>query len=115
VRGVSLAEKKRLIEGYNGLMLGVQRHRGSQASTATRSPSMVRESRARRLHELRPEITLVRHRHRAAADGTIGERSRIHRPAAWLERRRVESASVVASDRQSVTTVRGLAGRSPQL
>jgi len=72
VRGVSLAEKKRLIEGYNGLMLGVS---GGIVDTQAVYRDEITEywyvnSEGVALHELRPEITLsgtatARH------DGTI--------------------------------------------
>jgi len=72
VRGVSLAEKKRLIEGYNGLMLGVP---GGIVDTQAVYRDEITEywyvnSEGVALHELRPEITLSGTA-TARRDGTI--------------------------------------------
>jgi len=72
VRGVSLAEKKRLIEGYNGLMLAVP---GGIVDTQAVYRDEVTEywylnSEGTALHELRPEITLSGTA-TARRDGTI--------------------------------------------
>ena len=72
VRGVSLAEKKRLIEGYNGLMLGVS---GGIVDTQAVYRDEITEywyvnSEGVALHELRPEITLSGTA-TARRDGTI--------------------------------------------
>jgi TldD protein len=72
VRGVSLAEKKRLIEGYNGLMLGVS---GGIVDTQAVYRDEITEywyvnSEGTALHELRPEITLSGTA-TARRDGTI--------------------------------------------
>ena len=72
VRGVSLAEKKRLIEGYNGLMLGVA---GGIVDTQAVYRDEITEywyvnSEGTALHELRPEITLSGTA-TARRDGTI--------------------------------------------
>jgi TldD protein len=72
VRGVSLAEKKRLIEGYNGLMLAVP---GGIVDTQAVYRDEVTEywyvnSDGTALHELRPEITLSGTA-TARRDGTI--------------------------------------------
>jgi TldD protein len=72
VRGVSLAEKKRLIQGYNGLMLAVA---GGIVDTQAVYRDEVTEywyvnSDGTALHELRPEITLSGTA-TARRDGTI--------------------------------------------
>jgi TldD protein len=72
VRGVALAEKKRLIEGYNGLMLAVA---GGIVDTQAVYRDEVTEywyvnSDGTALHELRPEITLSGTA-TARRDGTI--------------------------------------------
>jgi TldD protein len=72
VRGVSLAEKKRLIEGYNALMLAVP---GGIVDTQAVYRDEVTEywylnSEGTALHELRPEITLSGTA-TARRDGTI--------------------------------------------
>ena len=59
VRGIALAEKKRLIEGYNAEMLGVP----GVVDTSAHYHDEVTEywyvnSEGTRLHELRPEVTL---------------------------------------------------------
>jgi len=60
VRGVALSEKKRLIEGYNGVMLGVD---GRVVDTVASYHDDVTEywyvnSEGTTLHEIRPEVTL---------------------------------------------------------
>ena len=60
VRGVALSEKKRLIEGYNGVMLGVDRR---VVDTVASYHDDVTEywyvnSEGTTLHEIRPEVTL---------------------------------------------------------
>ncbi|HEY6853027.1 MAG TPA: TldD/PmbA family protein [Gemmatimonadales bacterium] len=72
VRGVSLAEKKRLIEGYNGLMLAVP---GGIVDTQAVYRDEITEywyvnSEGTALHELRPEIT-ISGTATARRDGTI--------------------------------------------
>lgn len=72
VRGVSLAEKKRLIESYNGLMLAVP---GGIVDTQAVYRDEITEywyvnSEGTALHELRPEIT-ISGTATARRDGTI--------------------------------------------
>jgi TldD protein len=72
VRGVPLAEKKRLIEGYNGLMLAVP---GGIVDTQATYRDEVTEywyvnSEGTSLHELRPELT-ISGTATARRDGTI--------------------------------------------
>jgi TldD protein len=59
VRGVSLAEKKRLLEGYNGEMLAVPGVTDTQAHYRDEvTEYWFASSEGALLHELRPEITL---------------------------------------------------------
>ena len=72
VRGVPLAEKKRLVESYNGAMLGVS---GSIVDTLAAYRDEVNEywyvnSEGAALHELRPEV-VVSGTATARRDGTI--------------------------------------------
>jgi len=72
VRGVPIAEKKRLLEAYNGVMLGVS---DRIVDTLAVYRDEVSEywyvnSQGTRLHELRPEVTLSGTAV-AARDGTI--------------------------------------------